>query len=83
MTQKTHLTHNTIKDKLLHKGINDQVNKGLEYLVGMDYTKQDNNKRVRNNKINKNRSEQIKIRTLLNSIQLKNREAEKIRWLLE
>jgi len=49
----------------------------------MDYKKEETNKKIRNNKINKNRNEQIKIRTLLNSIQLKNREEEKIRWLLE
>ena len=83
MGQKTQLTHNTIKDKMLHRDINAQVQRDFDYLVGMDYQKMDTNKRVRNGKVNKNRNEHIKIRTLLKSIELKNREEEKIRWILE
>ena len=83
MGQKTQLTHNTIKDKMLHRDINGQVQRDFDYLVGMDYQKMDTNKRVRNGKVNKNRNEHIKIRTLLKSIELKNREEEKIRWILE
>ena len=37
---------------------------------------------ISNNKINKNRKETLQIRHLLQSIQLKNREEEKIRELL-
>ena len=49
----------------------------------MDYVKENNEKKIRNNKMGKNKNEKIKIRALLDSIQLKNREEEKIKILLD
>lgn len=69
----------------MHKKIENAVQENISYLANL------NNRRkgvpierlISNNKINKNRKERLQIKHLLQSIQLKNKEEEKIRELLK
>lgn len=49
----------------------------------MDYVRDEPEKMIRNKKVNKNRNEKNKIRALLDSIVLKNKEEAKIKALLD
>lgn len=81
MKLRGHLLKNTIKDKKIHRKIEASVQENIAFLANL------NNRRkglpaeriISNNKVNKNRKERTQIRHLLQSIQLKNREEEKIR----
>jgi hypothetical protein len=56
MLKKTKLTGDTIRDKILHREINNNVNQCLEYLNNMDSKKEETEKHIRRNKVTKNRS---------------------------
>lgn len=50
------LTGNTIKDKQLHQQINDSVNNKIKYYAYMDARQQETDKKIRQNKLTKNRN---------------------------
>jgi hypothetical protein len=84
MQLKANLVQNTIQDRRMHGKITAAVQENIGYLANL------NNRRkgvpteriISQNKVSKNRKETLQIRHLLQSIQLKNREEEKIQGLL-
>ena len=83
MKKKINLHTNTIRDREIHKEIKSKVDKQLDYMISMDYVREPVEKKIRHNKVEKNRNEHTKIRALLKTIELKNREEAKIKMLLD
>ena len=83
MNKKINLHTNTIRDREIHKEIKKNVDKQLDYMISMDYVQEPVEKKIRRNKVEKNRNEHTKIRALLKTIELKNREEAKIKILLD
>ncbi len=82
---RRHLIKNTIKDKAMHRKIEASIQENISYLANLNNRRKSaisNERLISQNKINKNRKETLQIRHLLQSIQLKNREEEKIQQLL-
>jgi hypothetical protein len=84
MQLRRHLLKNTIKDKAMHGKIQASVQENISYLANLTNRKATvtNERIISQNKVSKNRKETLQIRHLLQSIQLRNREEEKIKQLL-
>ena len=81
---RTKLLGNTIRDRSMHGKIEASVQENMAYLANMNRRRKgtSTDRLISQNKVNKDRKERLQIKHLLQSIQLKNREEDKIRQLL-
>jgi len=82
MNLKVKSVAQNIHDKKLHQAIQKNVDQGLDAFMDMDQKQIEVDRLIRLNKNYKNKNEVIKIKQLINSLEFKHEQDDKIRSII-